>query len=141
MMASAHADDINFNFTCDGPNLHYISQFQLEGNIRINQDEFELLDRSGLALSEINLEAQITNAGYDAVEKTLLMNNLKGTLKKFEAGTLTKEAFYNLELISKKDSETFIYTSMNINYPGFLTSKIRVNNMREYKGVCKLVQK
>ena len=141
MMVTVQARDIDFSFSCVGPNLHYISQFQLDGSIRITEQELELLDQSGLPLVDLSFEAQIKNAGFDAVENTLIMKNLKGTLKKFEAGSLTNDAFYNLELVSDKDSESFIYAGLNINYPGFLTSKIRVNNLREYKGVCKLVQR
>ena len=140
MMTSAQAENINFKFNCEGPNLHYINQFFLQGNISISEEEFSLLDRQGLELSDINLEAQVTNAGYDTVENILVMNDLKGTLKKYEAGVLTTDVFYHLELMTSKDSDQFIYTRFNINYPGFLTSKIRVNNLKEYKAICKLVQ-
>ena len=130
------ANVMALDITCEGPNLHYINQFDLETSVDFDQEDQVLLSEEGLKLEGVELTAYVTNAGFEESESKLELKNLDLTVKIIDKQILGK-AFYLLRFTSKKDVEEKVFVNMTVGYPGLLTSYIRLGNLKMYKSTCK----
>ena len=140
IFTTANAENITLSFSCEGPNLHYINQFDLQGTLTIDDEVLANLDQTGIDIKELNFKALVRRSGFNATDEVLALEDMNGTLKKFDDRNFTLKPFYSLQLVSKKEVEPRIYASLNIDYPGLLSSKLRVGELREDKAKCVLVQ-
>jgi hypothetical protein len=136
---TVNAEQVKFDFSCVGPNLHYTNQFDLIGTITIDEEQLENLDETGINIKQLNLEALVRKSGFNTTQETLFLNDLAGTFSKIDNG-MTLEPFYRLSLLTEKGASPKIYANILVEYPGIMESYIRVNDLREYRAGCKLVQ-
>lgn len=136
LMMIFSANVMALDITCEGPNLHYINQFDLETSVDFDQEDQVLLSEEGLKLEGVELTAYVTNAGFEESESKLELKNLDLTVKIIDKPILGK-AFYLLRFTSKKDVEEKVFVNMTVGYPGLLTSYIRLGNLKMYKSTCK----
>jgi hypothetical protein len=138
-MTAANAEKLTFTFNCEGPNLHYINQFDLEGTISIEEEQLDSLDETGIDIKQLNLDAVVRKTGFNTTNEVLFINDLKGTFSKIDNG-MTRDPFYRLSLLTEKEASPKIYVNLLVEYPGLMNSYIRVNDLREYRAACKLVK-
>lgn len=125
------------DITCQGPNLHYVNQFDLQTTVDFDREDESLFSEEGLKLEGQNLTAYVTNAGFEQTEGELELKDLDLTVKFVDRPDVFGKPFYHLTFLSKKDAEQKVHVNMTVGYPGIMTSYIRLDNLRMYKSTCK----
>ncbi|MFT6068037.1 MAG: hypothetical protein ACJAT2_002179 [Bacteriovoracaceae bacterium] len=131
--SSAMALDI----TCEGPNLHYVYQFDMQTTLDLSLEEIQNLEEEGIRLEGQNLTAMVTNAGYDSTEEVLELKDLNLHVRRVDNTELYGKAFLHLVYTSKKEAAEKVFANIVVGYPGFMTSKIRLGGLRQYVSTCK----
>lgn len=131
------ANVMALDITCEGPNLHYVYQFDLETSVDFDREDASLTTDEGLKISDVNLTAYVTNAGFEETQDQLELKGLDLTVKYIDKPDVFGKPFYLLTYLSKKDAEQKVHANITIGYPGLLTSYIRLDNLRMYKSTCK----
>lgn len=131
------ANVMALDITCEGPNLHYVYQFDLETSVDFDQEDASLTSEEGLKIEGAELTAYVTNAGFEETQNTLELKGLNLTIKFIDKPELFGKPFYLLTYLSPKGAEQKVHANITIGYPGLMTSYIRLDNLRMYKSTCK----
>lgn len=131
------ANVMALDITCEGPDLHYVYQFDLETSVDFDEDDVNLTTEEGLKIENAELTAYATNAGYGESEDKLELKGLNLTVKLIDKPELFGKPFYLLTYLSPKDAEQKVHANITVGYPGLMTSYIRLDNLRMYKSTCK----
>ncbi|MCO4793474.1 MAG: hypothetical protein KC493_07175 [Bacteriovoracaceae bacterium] len=129
-MSNAMALDI----TCEGPNLHYVNQFDMQTSIDINVEE---LTEEVVKLEGVDLLMTVRNSGYNSQSETVQLEDLNLSVKKVNRPDVFGKEFVHLTFKSRKDIKPKVYGNVLIGYPGILSSFIRIGGLRQYKSSCK----
>ncbi len=134
LMAEATA----LTFQCNGPKAHYINKFSMKGEIKLWENPS--IEREQV-IEQINgLTAEVRKSGYNTELHTLSLESLQGNLHYIADPDWTVKPFTQLLLVPL-DREQSPIASVNLvlDYPGALSSKIRMKNGLTYKSRCKTI--
>lgn len=130
LSAQAMAAPQSFEFKCEGPNLHYINQFEMQMTLDFDEE----------LLEDVSIEATIKQAGFETEVESIEATDLTAKLVRVDNQDVFGKVFYMIHLRSKKDAEEKFYGNIVLGYPGLLTSYIRLEGLRQYKSTCKIVE-
>ena len=126
-LGNVQAAQHTFDIKCEGPNLHYVNQFEMDEKLTLEDGLVE----------DVNLTLTVRKAGYESEMEVLELKNLSATVEHIYKPEIFGKAFYRLQFKSKKDAEEKVFGAITLGYPGLMTSFFRFGNLRQYKSTCK----
>lgn len=110
----------SFEIKCAGTDLVYLNEFNLTG----------LVDTS---MKELDLEIETRTSGYEYVltDYSLIRSFNVESITEFNSDRVIGTRIYSVD----KESE-IVYINLLLDYPGKLTSQIRLKNGRVFKSTC-----
>lgn len=126
----AMATTQSYEFTCEGPGIHYVNQFEMKATLDFNDE----------ILENVNLTAQVRKAGFDSTVETIELENLSVKVERIFKPEIFGKAFHMIQIKSEKEAEQKVFASIVLGYPGKLTSFLRLEGLRQYKSTCKLAE-
>ncbi len=140
MGLSANANETVIDFKCTEIGVPQLFQFKMEGSVRtwenpVTNQEQKLWRIEGL-------KAEIRESGFASTFRTVEFGRMTGELKYIDNQDWTLEPFTSITLKpSRQNTEKEVaFALFNLDYPGKLSSKLRLKDGKTFKAKCETVK-
>jgi hypothetical protein len=137
---ATNASETVINFKCTEIGVPQIFQFKMEGSVRswsnpVDSPEQKLWRVEGL-------KADIRESGFASTFRTVDFGRMKGELKYINNPDWTLEPFTSISLkpASQNTDKEVASAQFNLDYPGKLSSKLRLKDGKTFKAKCETVK-
>lgn len=136
---TANANETVTEFKCTEIGATHLFQFRMEGSIRSFQSPSTQPEQK---LWRINgLEAEVRESGRNTFFETVEFGRMKGEMKVINDPNWTLEPFTAITLTPSRQNTAapVAFAQLNLDYPGKLSSKIRLKDGKTFKAKCETV--
>ena len=133
---TVHSHETITEFKCTEAGATYLSQFKMEGSIRTwkNPNHQHVQNLWGID----GLKAKNKEAGHNTSFRVISFGIMEGKMKMINDPSWTLEPFTVINLTPSKENTTTSVAAaqLNLDYPGKLSSQIRLKNGKTFKAKC-----